>query len=90
MFNFRSFCNEIFDSCLPIYAEWSSWSSMKSEVLEHTTGRPAINTTKQLIRAEIVNLNALLPTTKATLLANMVLIPSDFRDYAADKLLGVK
>ena len=42
------------------------------------------------MKTEVENLNALLPTTNATLLANMTNAPSDYRNYLVDKLQGVK
>lgn len=90
MFNFNEFDNVIFDMNKPLYSHCSQWFSERAEVLERTTGRPTFSCTKAQLRAEIATLNALLPTNKATLIANMVLIPSDYQDWVADALLGVK
>ena len=90
MFTFRQFNNVIFDSNIAIYSNFSDWSSSVAETLEHTTGRPVFNCLKVALRAEVVSLNALLPTTKAALIAAMTIIPTDYQDKLADKLLGVK
>ena len=44
---------------------------------------------KPTLRAHIDVLNALLPLDRTALKAAMTLVPVEYRDYLADKLLGV-
>ena len=90
MFNFRQFDNAIFDMNKVIYSILQTYAGNRAEELEKTTGRPIFNCTKMTMKTEVENLNALLPTTNVTLLANMTNAPSDYRNYLVDKLQGVK
>ena len=90
MFNFRQFDNVIFDMNKVIYSILQAYAGNRAEELEKTTGRPIFNCMKQTMRTEVENLNALLPTTNANLLANMTNAPSDYRNYLVDKLQGIK
>ena len=60
------------------YAEW----------YEHNIApRPTFTCTKALLRAEWTILNALMPTTRATLKAALTLVPAAYQDMFVDHLL---
>lgn len=90
MFSFKQFDNTIFDMNKSLQADYCSWISSVAGTLEYTTGRPSFSPTKVVLLAEIKALNTLLPTTKAALIAAMTIIPSEYQDGLADRLLGVK
>ena len=90
MFTFRQFDNVIFDMNKALQAEFCSWVSSYAGYLETTTGRPIFSPTRAALLVEVKALNTLMPTTKAALIAAMTIIPADYKDNLADRLLGVK